>query len=71
MATVTLTIPTAAMPRVVHALCKSAGLDESPANAKKAIIEHIRRTVRNVEMQEAEQALIAQLVEVDTEAMVT
>jgi hypothetical protein len=72
MATVTLTIPTAVVNRVVHALCKSYGYQvENAGNAKKAIIDHIRATVRNVEQSEAEQAALAALVEPDTEGVVT
>lgn len=54
MATVTITIPDAHLPRVVHALCTDAGLPESNANAKQAIIIHIKKTVRRVEKMEAE-----------------
>ena len=72
MATVTLTIPTAAVGRVVHALCTAYGYEvENAANAKQAIIDHIRATVRNVEQSEAEQAALAALVEPDTKGMVT
>lgn len=49
MATVTLTIPDAHLTRVVNALCAAAGLPPSPANAKQAVLDHIRRTVANVE----------------------
>ena len=42
MADITLTIPVGKEARVIHALCVSVGEpDETPANAKAAIIEHI------------------------------
>lgn len=49
MATISITIPDAQAARVISAVCKGAGLDPSPANAKQAIIAHIRATVANVE----------------------
>ena len=71
MATITLTIPTEHVTRVVHALCISAGLPESTANAKKAIIRHIKATVRNVESSEDQQAAFEALVDPDTTGIVT
>ena len=62
MASVNITIPTQHVSRVVHALCHSAGLEENAANAKEAIMEHIRRTVANVEESEARQAAEANRV---------
>jgi len=71
MATVTLTIPTEHVSRVVHALCASAGLPESTANAKIAIIRHIKATVFNVERAEAEQVALAAVTDPDTGGVVT
>jgi len=71
MADVTLTIPPAHVARVVHALCVSAGLPESNANAKKAIIKHIKATVHNVERGEAEQAALAAVTDPDTDGITT
>ena len=46
MAKIELTIPAAKLDRVVHALCKAASFeDETAANAKQALIDHITRTV--------------------------
>ena len=54
MAPITLTIPEDKVTRVVHALCAGAGNPvESPANAKRAIIDWIRTTVANIETSEA------------------
>lgn len=72
MAIVSLDIPTAAVPRVVHALCVSAGLTpENAANAKQALVDHIRATVSNVETSEAARAAQAALVPPDTTGIVT
>lgn len=49
MATITLTIPDAALPRVRAALCVKAGLPESNPNAKEALIRWIKDTVQAVE----------------------
>lgn len=57
MANVTITIPDQYVARVVHALCSSIGLPESSANAKEAILLHIRAVVRNVESTEAHAAV--------------
>lgn len=59
MATVSITIPDAQLTRVVNALCDAAGLSRSSANARAAIIEHIKRTVINVERGVAEHAALA------------
>ena len=68
---VTLTIPSIAVDRVVHALCRAGGHEvETPANARRVIIDFIRATVRNVETSEQEQAAIANLQEPDTEGIV-
>lgn len=56
MADITLTIPVAAETRVIHALCASTGAEETPANAKAAIIDHIKHLVWRIETQEAEAA---------------
>jgi len=58
MPEIKLTIPAGKLDRVIHALCKAGGYEvESPANAKKAVIDHIRRTVWRVETQDAEAAV--------------
>ncbi len=57
MPKIELTIPAGKIDRIVHALCKAGGFeDETPKNAKQAIIDHIKRIVWRVETQEAEQA---------------
>jgi len=71
MATVTLTIPSQHVDRVVHALSVSAGLPETVANAKQAIIMHIKATVHNVERGEAEAAALAALPDPDTDGITT
>ena len=72
MAEITLTIPTAHESRVVHALCVSAGLtDETAANAKAAIIRHIKATVHNVERSEAERVALAAVPDPDTDGITT
>jgi hypothetical protein len=58
MADITLTIPPAAEARVIHALCAADySDDESGANAKLALIDHIKRLVWRIETQEAEAAV--------------
>lgn len=49
MASITLTIPDAALPRVRAALCASAGLPDSNANAKEVVVEMVKAVVRSVE----------------------
>lgn len=49
MASITLTIPDAALPRVRAALCSNAGLPDTNANAKEAVIRWIKATVQDVE----------------------
>ena len=68
---VTLTIPSVAVGRVVHALCRAGGHEnETPANAKKVIVEFIKATVRNVEQMEAEQEAMKALQEPDVKGIV-
>ncbi len=57
MATINIDVPAANSSRVIHALCSAAGLEESPANAKEAVLAWIKATVANVERAEAEQDL--------------
>ncbi len=57
MATISINVPAASVSRVTHALCAAAGLEESPANAKEAVLAWIKATVANVERSEAEQDL--------------
>lgn len=64
MADITLTIPVEHEVRVIHALCAANySDDESGANAKLELIEHIKRLVWRIETQEAEAA--AAVVAVD------
>jgi len=59
MADITLTIPAGKLDRVIHGICAAAGIaveDESAANAKTALIAHIKHIVWRVETQEAEVA---------------
>lgn len=56
MATITLTIPDAQLPRVRAALCSTAGLPDTNANAKQAVIDWIKATVHSVEYTAAVQA---------------
>ncbi len=56
MATININVPDITAGRVVHALCATVGLEESPVNAKKAVLIWIKTTVANVERSEAEQA---------------
>lgn len=69
MASVNITIPDDVLDRVVHALCVSAGLEESAANAKEALIQHIRRTVANVERTEAQEAALLAISEPDVDGL--
>lgn len=56
MAAINLNLPDATAARVVHALCFSAGLPESPANAKKVVTDWVKGIVAMVERGEAEQS---------------
>ncbi len=56
MASININVPDATAGRVVHALCLYAGLEETPANAKKAVLIWIKRTVSDLELFEAERA---------------
>ncbi len=56
MATININVPDATASRVIHALCTTAGLVESPANAKTSVLIWIKTTVANIERAEAEQA---------------
>lgn len=56
MATININVPDATASRVVHALCKSAGLEESSANAKKALLDWIKATVYSIELFEGEES---------------
>lgn len=70
MASITLTIPDAALPRVRAALCSAAGLPESNANAKAAVINWVRATVAAVEYSAAV-AAHPPVPEPDTSGIVT
>lgn len=59
MATITITIPDAALPRVREALCAFAdlyGADATNANAKAALVSWVKQRVREYEMDKAAQA---------------
>lgn len=70
MATITLNIPDAELARVRAALCAAAGLEESNANAKQAIVQIVRATIARVEYAAAIAAR-EQVVEADTTGLVT
>lgn len=70
MASITLTIPDAMLPRVRAALCTAAGLPDTNANAKQAVINMIQATVRSVEWASAVQAA-PPVVEPDVSGLVT
>ena len=72
MATIQLTIPDEAAPRVVHALCVNGGkTPEDAANAKQALVEIVKAIVASVERREAEAAALGSIVADDTEGIVT
>lgn len=56
MTTITLSIPDVHSVRVVDALCQAGGLPPSEANAKLALINHIRQTVKNIERTQADRS---------------
>lgn len=56
MAVITLTIPDAMLPRVRTALCIHAGLPDTNANAKQAVIDLVVSVVKSVEYSTAVQA---------------
>ena len=49
MAQITLNIPDGAVDRVVVALCANAGVEATPANAKKELIAHLKNITVNYE----------------------
>ena len=59
--TVTFTIPSAQVPRVINDLCVAAGLPVSAANAKQAVINWVAATCQNVDNAVAQQAALAAL----------
>lgn len=63
MPQVTIDIPTGQTTRVTKALCASAGLTVSPANAKEAIARHIRGVVISYERGQAEQSAMANVID--------
>lgn len=71
MATITLTIDDAVLPRVRAALCAHAGLPESNANAKAAVIAWVKDTVKTAEYNAAMQAASAAVVQTDVDDIVT
>lgn len=71
MATITLTISDAVLPRVRAALCTHAGLPDTNPNAKEAVIRLIKETVQSVEYNEAMRAASATVAEPDVDGIVT
>jgi hypothetical protein len=59
MATISIDIPADQETRVFHALSAGSGREDSPENAKQALVDHITATVANVERSEAMQAALA------------
>lgn len=57
MANVTLTIPDDKIDRVATALCETAGLPVSNANAKVALIDYIKGTTLGYESKASAEAL--------------
>lgn len=55
----TISLPSAQVPRIIHALCAAGGRPESAPNAKQALLDWIKATVRNIEQSEAEAAAAA------------
>jgi hypothetical protein len=70
MATITLTIPDAVLPRVRAALCARAGLPDTNANAKEAVIRWMKDTVSTYEY-DAEMSAYAATVVPDVDTIVT
>lgn len=70
MATITLTIPDALLPRVKAALCAHAGLPETNANAKQAVILWVKDTVQTFEYN-AEMTTHATTIVPDVDDLVT
>jgi len=70
MASINLTIPDAQLPRVRAALCAQAGLAESNANAKEALIQWVKQVVRGYE-RDAAVAAQPPVVEPDVSGIVT
>ncbi len=60
MAVFTMTIPDADMPRVTVALCRTAQLAVSGANAEQAVINYIQQSVQNIAAADAAAAVQAQ-----------
>lgn len=71
MATITLTISDAVLPRVRAALCANAGLPDTNPNAKEAVIQLVKETVQKVEYNAAMQAASATVVAPDVTGLVT
>lgn len=62
--TISVTIQTSDLPRIVHALCKQFNLNETNANAKQALLTYIISIVRAIELQDAQQAAMANQAQV-------
>ncbi len=56
MASITLTIPDALLPRVVSALCQYGAVPQTNANAKAVVVDWVKATVYAIEAQAAEAA---------------
>lgn len=84
MATITLTIPTAAMPRVIDALCDRGNYDQVVAQlpeqewptrgefAKRQVIDWVATVTRNYEGErDAKAARAAAISKADSEVLIT
>jgi hypothetical protein len=58
VAVLSITIADADLPRVVHALCVTAGVTETVPNAKQVVIQRIKEMVQSVERNDAMNAAI-------------
>lgn len=61
---ITIDLPSGTAERIIHALCAGAGQSEDGLDgARQALVDHITRTVVNVEQSEAMAAQAVQPVE--------
>jgi len=60
VAVFTMTIADADMPKVTDALCRTAKLAVSPANAQQAVVNFIQQAVQNIAVLDAAAAAQAQ-----------
>lgn len=55
---ITVTLPDGEEDRVIHALCAQNGLEETPENAKQALLDYVTMTVQAVERNERINAVL-------------